>query len=467
MTEFHALKVLSLSKQIKNFYKANKPFRVFHGSTNSTRILTFKENEMVDISELNEIISIDREGKTATVEPNVPMDKLVKATLKYGLVPPIVMEFPGITVGGAVQGNGGESSSFKWGAFNQTFNSYEVITPDGAVLNASSSSNEDLFHAIPGSAGTLAILTSAQINLIPAAKYVELTYAPVHSFKEAKKVLEESQHDSLDFLDGIMFSKDQGVIIKGVFADKAHAKIRRFSRAHDQWYYLHAENTLKSNPDGWSEAVPITDYLFRYDRGGFWVGRFAFEMFKVPYTRFMRWLLNPILHTRKLYQALQESGASQQHVVQDLVLPADTFVDFSSFIDEKLNTYPLWLCPMRVDTSSPFQLNNIATDSIINVGVWGANIPNYDEFINANRMIEKKVLDLGGKKWSYAHSYFTEKEFWSMYDKKHYDTIRAKYHATALPTIYDKITVKQRHPIQKKKAVMKTLFGIAKIKIEK
>lgn len=467
MSGLHNTKIQLLSKRIEQFFKDKKSFRVFHGSTNSTRVLTFKQNEMVDISDLNQVISINTKDKTAIVEPNVPMDQLVKATLKQGLIPPIVMEFPGITVGGAIQGNGGESSSFKWGAFNQTFNWYEVITPDGKILRISSNEHNDLYSAIPGSAGTLAVLTVAEIKLIPAKKYVELSYIPVHSFSEAKETLELLSTHDVDFIDGIMFSKTSGVIVVGSFSNSKNKSMHRFSRAHDQWYYLHAEQTLKNNPEGWVESVPITDYLFRYDRGGFWVGRFAFEMFKVPYTRLMRWLLNPILHTRKLYQALQESGASQQHVVQDLVLPANRFVEFSEFIDEELHTYPLWICPMLPDTTSPFQLNNLKTKSIINVGVWGANIPDYDEFINANRLIERKVLEMGGKKWSYAHSYFNKKEFWSMYDKKYYDKLRIKYHATHLPNIYDKITVKTRHPVQKKKAVLRTLLGLAKLKIEK
>ncbi len=467
MSNLHNKKIQSLSVRVEQFFKNKKPFRVFHGSTNSTRVLTFKEHETIDISNLNQVVSMNVEKRTAIVEPNVSMDQLVKATLKYGLVPPIVMEFPGITVGGAIQGNGGESSSFKWGAFNQTFNWYEVITPDGKILKTSSHEYEDLYNGIPGSAGTLAILTAAEIKLIPAKKYVVLNYVPVQSFVEAKTTLELFSNHSVDFVDGIMFSKTCGVIIVGLFSNKPNAKIERFSRARDQWYYLHVENTLKNNPEGWTEAVPITDYLFRYDRGAFWVGRFAFEMFEVPYTRFMRWLLNPILHTRKLYQALQESGAAQQHVVQDLVLPANKFVEFADFIDAELNTYPLWLCPMLPDITSPFQLNNLKTEAIINVGVWGDNIPNYDEFIKANRLIENKVLELDGKKWSYAHSYFTKSEFWSMYDKKHYNQLRKKYHATSLPTIYDKITVKKRHRIEKKKAVLKTLFGLAKLRIGK
>jgi FAD/FMN-containing dehydrogenase len=230
---------------------------------------------------------------------------------------------------------------------------------------------------------------------------------------------------------------------------------------------LHVEDTLSTEPTGWTESVPLKDYLFRYDRGAFWVGRFAFETFDVPYTRFMRWLLNPILHTRKLYQALQESGASQEHVVQDLVLPEERAVAFLDFIDRELDVYPLWLCPMRVDTTAPFQLNNLQTTSILNVGVWGSNIPDYNDFIKMNRLIEKEILNVHGKKWSYAHSYFTKDEFWSMYDKPHYLSLRKKYSAEHLPDIYEKLTVKKRIPVNKKKAVWRTLFGLAKLKINK
>jgi FAD/FMN-containing dehydrogenase len=421
---------------------------------------------MIDISGLDHILSIDKKAMTAVVEPNVPMDKLINATLREGLIPPIVMEFPGITVGGGIQGNGGESSSFKWGAFNQIFNWHEIILANGDVLKASSNNNSDLFHGVPGSAGTLGILTSAEIQLIPAKQFVALSYIVVTSFTDAKKVIDQEVKKKHDFVDGIMFSKQQGVVIVGVLTDEVDYKVERFSRARDQWYYLHVENQLAHHSDGWSETVPLKEYLFRYDRGAFWVGRFAFKMFGIPYTRFMRWLLNPILHTRKLYQALQESGASQQHVVQDLVIPGEKSVEFLEFTDVEIGTYPLWLCPMRVDNQSPFQLNNISSTSILNVGVWGDLISDYSEFIAKNKQIEARVLELGGKKWSYAHSYFTERQFWSMYDKNYYNSLREKYHASRLPTIYDKVTVKNKVAITKRKAVIKTLFGVAKLRIK-
>ncbi|MBX6333911.1 FAD-binding oxidoreductase, partial [Candidatus Saccharibacteria bacterium] len=113
MDKQHKQQVSALAKQIKRFYEQKKPFKVYHGSTNSTRVLSFDRDSMVDVSQFNRVLKVDKKRKVAIVEPNVPMDKLVEATLAHGLVPPVVTEFPGITIAGGLQGGAGESSSFK------------------------------------------------------------------------------------------------------------------------------------------------------------------------------------------------------------------------------------------------------------------------------------------------------------------------------------------------------------------
>ena len=110
---------------------SKKQIRFRHGSTNSTRPKEHSKYKMIDTSFLNEIISIDPQKKIAIVESNVPMDQLLAATLQYNLMPQVVVEFPGITVGGAVQGAALESSSFRYGQFDDGCLAYEVITADG------------------------------------------------------------------------------------------------------------------------------------------------------------------------------------------------------------------------------------------------------------------------------------------------------------------------------------------------
>ncbi len=451
--------------QARDFYRSKVPFRIFHGSTNSTRILSFKKEEMLDVSDLNEILSVDTRTATAIVEPNVPMDRLVEATLKYGLLPPVITEFPGITVGGGIQGGAGESSSFKWGFFSQTVNWIEYVLGDGTVVKASPSEHADLFYGAAGSSGTLGVITAVEVQLIPAKKYVQLTYLPVDSFVTALQTLQRCAGEAYDFVDGIMFGKDHGVIIVGTLSDTKEGKVQRFSRARDPWYYLHAAH-IDSKAQSVTESVPLTDYLFRYNRGAFWMGRYAFARFGIPFNALTRFVLNPVFNTRKLYQALQDSGASQEHIVQDLTLPLDTAEEFLEYSDATTGIYPLWLCPVKPELRSPLLCNGLDTPLAINVGLWGPQIADYAKFKKLNKDIEAKLMELGGKKWMYAHTYYTEKEFWQIYDKRWYDALRKKYNATNLPTMYEKVVVRDQYRVNAKRGALRALMGTAKLRVK-
>ena len=66
--------------------------------------------------------------------------------MREGLVPPVVMEFPGITTGGGYAGTSGESSSWKHGFFNETINSVELVLGNGDVVTASPVFSGQLIH---------------------------------------------------------------------------------------------------------------------------------------------------------------------------------------------------------------------------------------------------------------------------------------------------------------------------------
>ncbi len=460
----HKKRVALLSEQVAEFYRLKTPFKIYHGSTNSTRIQVFKRSEMLDTSNLNHVLNIDPVKRTTLVEPNVPMDKLVKATLKHGLIPPVVMEFPGITVGGGIQGGAGESSSFRWGIFHNTCTKYEMICGDGEVITCSPNQRSDLFYGTPGSYGTLGVMTAVELKLVPAKKYVELTYIPVSGFDEAVSTLQTESVKDHDYVDGIMFSQNSGVIMVGTLTDAKSDTVTRFSRARDDWFYLHAAR-IDAAKTRYTESIPLVDYLFRYDRGAFWVGRYAFQVFNIPFTAFWRRTLNWMLHTRKLYEALQESGMSQHHIVQDLALPRATAAKFMEYVDKTYTIYPLWLCPLKTDATSPFISSNLSTPLVINVGVWGEHIPSYDDFLRANRDIETAVARLGGKKWFYAHAYYPEKEFWEIYPKKQYDLLRRKYKSFYQPSVYDKVHVKDRFAVSRQRGLWRTLLRTARLRI--
>ncbi|KAK8258308.1 hypothetical protein IWZ00DRAFT_497044 [Phyllosticta capitalensis] len=459
--EDHERAVAEVSEQVRSFHDQGIKFRISHGSTNSTRP-TRKPN-VIDLSGLNRVLKVDVESKTALVEPNVPMDRLVEATLKYGLVPPVVMEFPGITVGGGYAGTAGESSSFKHGYFDRTINWAQIVLANGEVIRCSRDENADLFNGAAGAVGSLGVTTLVELQLQKAAKFVETTYHPTSSTAEAVEKCNQLIKDpELEYVDGILFSKTQGAIVTGRLTDtvKEDTQIQCFSEPSDPWFYLHVnEKISKSGGKPVTETIPLGEYLFRYDRGGFWVGASAFDYFKFPFNKATRWWLDDFLHTRMLYTALHASGQSKQYVVQDLAVPFSNAEKFIDYTNEKFDIWPLWLCPLKQNPlptfhphSKDYEADGKTLKPMLNVGLWGQGPRDHNTFLELNKDLERKLTELGGMKWFYAHTYYAEDEFWKIYDREWYEGLRQTYGATSLPSVYEKVKVdesaeKKTHPL--------------------
>ncbi|MCJ1227991.1 hypothetical protein MMC12_004650 [Toensbergia leucococca] len=448
----HDESLARIATRVRQFHNCQQPFRIYHGSTNSTRQSKHSRRNVIDTSGLSKVLKIDTEKKTALVEPNVPMDRLVEATIKYGLIPPVVMEFPGITVGGGFSGTSGESSSIRHGLFDSTINWIEMVLANGDIVTASDSERPDLFYGAAGSLGTLGVVTLLEVRLIQSKQYVELTYYPVSSVAGAiEKFQEATESTGTNYLDGIMFGTDRGIVMAGRLTDTLQdgIKIQRFSRARDPWFYLHAQKLLMQSADSTAVTIPLVDYLFRYDRGAFWVGTYAFKYFVTPFNRITRWALDMFMHTRVMYHALHESGLAQKYIVQDMALPYKTSQQFVEYIDKVFGFYPLWLCPIRHDYQGPLPPITFPTSSdgtkapkmLLNFGLWGPGPSRRYDFVCANQELERKLHEFSGLKCLYAHAYYTEEEFWSIYDSRRYVALRDKYNASSLPSIYEKVKV--------------------------
>ncbi|KAK7752225.1 hypothetical protein SLS62_005759 [Diatrype stigma] len=489
--ERHTQTVRLIASTVRSLFERAEPYRIWHGSTNSTRPAAQKAGaRLVDISALNGVLEVDAARRVALVEPNVPMDRLVERTLRHGLVPPVVMEFPGITAGGGYAGTAGESSSFRHGYFDETVASVEIVLPDGEVVVArpeKGSRYADLFRGAAGAVGTLGITTLLELRLVEAKRFVRATYRRTTSVAEAVRVVrEECARPENDYVDGILFSKGHGVIISGQLTDEAPPngeKVQTFSHAWDPWFYMHVRERTEglsssslsnsaptdaaassasslasptSRPGTVTEYIPLAEYLFRYDRGGFWVGQAAFDYFRpVPFTRFFRWFLDDFLHTRMLYRALHGSGESGRFFVQDIGLPYESAEPFVDYVSDALGIWPLWLCPLKTPAGPTFHPHLRgeragsqgegagAEGEMLNIGVWGWGPKDRAAFVRANRDLERKVSELGGMKWLYAHTYYDEPGFWEAYGghRAAYEALREKYKATSLPSVYDKVRV--------------------------
>lgn len=150
------------------------------------------------------------------------------------------------------------------------------------------------------------------------------------------------------------------------------------------------------------------------------------------------------MRSRTMIHALHRSGLSSQAIIQDLAIPYATAPAFINWTHERTGLWPLWLCPVKPAPPSERSFSmgaHIGQDTLLDIGIWGMGPRDPHQFIKLNREFEAKVEQLKGLKCLYAHAYYTEDEFWRIYDEGAYKALRRKWKAESLPSIYDKVKV--------------------------
>jgi len=176
---------------------------------------------------------------------------------------------------------------------------------------------------------------------------------------------------------------------------------------------------------------------------------YGFRRWSVPFNRLTRFLFNPFLKTRELYEILHATNVSQQYIVQDVSLPENNALSFLEFVDVEIGCYPLWICPLKPDVHTPLSPAHIQTEMVINVGVWGelsSRKRDYASLYELNRKLENVTKKLGGRKILYAHAYYPKNEFWNIYGERWYTELRERYQASrTFPDVYEKVFVVERY----------------------
>ncbi|MGZ5116415.1 MAG: FAD-binding protein, partial [Burkholderiales bacterium] len=96
----------------------------------------------------------------------------------------------------------------------------------------------------------------------------------------------------------------------------------------------------------------------------------------------------------------------------------------------KIGITPVWICPV---TTSPraarFVLYPMTAGQVyVNFGFWDVlRRPERQDRGHFNRMIERKVAELGGIKSLCSESFFDEEEFARIYGGESYRTLKEKY----------------------------------------
>ncbi len=378
--------------------------------------------------------------------------------------------------------------------FQHCCSAFEIVLPNGKAVTATETEYPELFRAIPWSHGTLGFLVSADIKIVPAGQYVRLEYYPAHVKSEFCRLMDYHSRrtdDGIDFVEGLQYNLNDGVVMVGKMVNSIpsgqEALYNPIGRYYKPWFYTHVEKYLKTG--GGIEYIPLRDYYHRHSRSIFWEMQDIIPFGNHWLFRYLLgWQVPPKISLLKLTTTgVLKKLYTQNHVVQDMLVPIRDLEKSIDIFHEEFNVYPLWHCPMRIignkpmpkgdkeekatngvqsrkartaakkDDDSESSVDEIGDglvnplpdgdEMFIDVGAYGNPKPLTKEWdvVKSLRRVEEFVRDVHGYQALYADTYMTKEEFLQMFNHSLYYKVRKQYQCDkAFPEIYDKVAMHAR-----------------------
>jgi FAD/FMN-containing dehydrogenase len=425
---------------------AGQTVRLAKRTSNLFRPRTGEPVVGLDVSGLDGVISIDPAARTADVQGVCTYERLVEATLPFGLMPMVVPQLKTITLGGAVTGLGIESSSFRSGLPHESVVELDILTGDGEIVTASPTQNRELFLGFPNSYGSLGYAVRLRIALDPVKAYVALHHVRFDDLDELAVAIAEItdkrmwNSDPVDFLDGVMFSPTESYLTLGRWVDwpREAGQPAASDYTGQQIYYRSIASRER-------DCLTVADYIWRWDTDWFWCsGAFGVQNPKVrrwwpaKYRRsdFYHRLIgldNKLKVGRKIDRI--KGIGPRERVVQDVEIPVEETADFLRWFAATVAMSPVWLCPLKLrepdgaGSANTWPLYPLAPGRVyVNVGFWGTvPITGGRRDGDLNRLVEDAVAARDGHKSLYSDAYYDRPTFDAIYGGEVYQRLKDRY----------------------------------------
>ncbi len=390
-------------------------------------------SKRIDVRNFNQVIHVDEVNQIAEIEGMTTYEDIVKETLKFNLMPTVVPELKSITIGGALAGCGIESSSFRYGLTHENMFEYELLLSDGKIITCrSDNEHKELFYAFPNTYGTLGYALKIKVKLIPVKKYIKLTHKHFKNaddyFKRLNEICTENRSQgSIAFIDGVVFDKNDMYLTLGEFVDDAPYT------SNYKYMNIYYKSIKKLSED----YLTTVDYIWRWDPDWFWCSRhFLMENYfaRMILGKFLLkstnyWKIRQFFNRNPFAKPISNWMTGQvESIIQDVEIPVQQASQFLEFFQKEIGIKPIWICPTK-----PYQADHLFSFYkmdpnllYINFGFWDMK-PTSKEDNYYNRKIEQCVRTLGGNKSLYSQIFYSEDEFWNIFDKTLYMRLKDQY----------------------------------------
>jgi FAD/FMN-containing dehydrogenase len=398
--------------------------------------LGYKNNcHAVDVDALDAILAIDRDARTATVEGQVRLGPLCRQTLAHGLVPKVVPEFETFTISGLINGLGIETSSHRHSVFPTNVAALEVVLGNGDVVEADRSQRRDLMTQLPGSYGTLGIVTRATLELAEAKPFVRSRYRRFSRRADYVRAFAAAL-DEHAFVEGFVLAPDHYVLVSSDFSDRV-ASLDTFAAMApgNRWYYQHAADQARSDGE---DLVPTYEYFFRHQRSLLWMSGVFADLKLFSETRRGRAFLDRQVEARVRTSGFKGNIPAELVerclVHQDMGMLLERLDEGIAYVQEHLGVYPLWNCPagpVSLDGATgdaPFTIPRRLVgrrDMMVDIGIYGEpTVRDYRPFTAMPAL--QRFVDVPSL-WGVC--YLSPDELAQVYDFSSYEAARRRYRA--------------------------------------
>lgn len=156
----------------------------------------------LDLTSLDRIHAIDAPGLSADCDAGVKWDTLVRQGFPLGLIPPVLTNNLGVTIGGTLSVAGLGVASFRHGAQGDNVTEIEAVTGAGDRVVCSPTQNAEVFDAVRSGLGQFGIITRAKLRLrrcLPRVRTYYLLYDDIHAImRDAQMLIDQDRVDDLE-----------------------------------------------------------------------------------------------------------------------------------------------------------------------------------------------------------------------------------------------------------------------------